>query len=92
MSLLYHAEHQLAIANSLKLKFQQGLELKSREEDGKNSAGSKELNTSIQILAEDRQELVLREPTTSLTGIALQGLLLAQGAAQVFENKAAVIY
>ena len=82
LSLIQQAEHQLAIANSLSLKFHQGLEIKLRNEDGSSTAGSKEISTSVQILAEDKQELVLRDPTTSLTGIALQGLLVAQEATQ----------
>lgn len=57
--------------------------MKSRQDDGACKTGSKEISTSVQILAQDKQELVLREPTTSLTGIALQGLLLAQQAVQV---------
>ena len=82
LSLVQQAEHQFAIANSLLLKFHQGLEIKSRETDGKNIAGTKELHTSVQILIQENEELVLRDPTTSLTGIALQGLLLAQEVAQ----------
>lgn len=81
MSLLQLAEHQLAIADSLLIKLQQGLELGSV--DGKTGkADTKELTTSVQILAQDKQELVLREPTTSLTGNALKGLLMAQEVAQ----------
>ena len=85
MSLLQQAEHQLAIANSLNLKFNQGLELKSKIVNERKITDSKELDTNIEILVLKEPELVLRDPTTSLTGIALQGLLLAHQTLQVFE-------
>ena len=44
-----------------------------------STLGKKELNASIQLLLEG-PELVLQEPTTSLTGAALKGLLIAQAA------------
>lgn len=66
------------------MKLCQGLELKGS--NNKTQAEVKELDTSIQMILEE-SELVLQEPTTSITGLSLQGLLTAQAALQVIVTR-----
>lgn len=66
------------------MKLSQGLELKGS--NNKTQAEVKELDTSIQMILEE-SELVLQEPTTSITGLSLQGLLTAQVALQVIVTR-----
>ena len=79
------ALYNQAAAYSLRLKLAQGLDLSGatheREAQGKDS----EINASIEVLLQE-PELVLQDPTSSRTGLALQGLLTAQVASRVGVN------
>ena len=71
-----------AAGHSLQLKLAQGLDLSGHREDaGRDEAGS-EIAAGIEVLLQE-PELVLQDPTTSQTGLALQGLLAAQVATRV---------
>ena len=97
ITLLSQAEHLLAAAHSLKTKLAQGLELSGGKlptaaETGSPGTGESEkakaarvrgeLDVSTEVLLEG-PELVLKDPTSSLTGMALSGMLAAQVALQV---------
>lgn len=52
--------------------------VRSRQAEGVES----EINASVEVLLQE-PELVLQDPTSSQTGLALQGLLAAQVASRV---------
>ena len=91
ITLLSQSERLLAAAHSLKSKLTQGLELSGGTlpspsskvgggEEAKQFRG--ELDVSTEVLLEG-PELVLKDPTSSVTGMALSGMLAAQVALQV---------
>lgn len=89
ITLLSQAERLLAAAHSLKSKLAQGLELSggklpaaSSSEGERMRQVKSELDVSTEVLLEE-PELVLKDPTSSLTGVALSGMLTAQAALQV---------
>ena len=78
-----------AAAYSLQLKLSQGLDLSGggnkREERGGGTRGGRndsEISASVEVLLQE-PELVLQDPTSSLTGQALQGLLVAEVSSRV---------
>ena len=93
ITLLSQSERLLAAAHSLKSKLNQGLELSggkvpsspssSKPGEGERTKQARgELDVSTEVLLEG-PELVLRDPTSSVTGMALSGMLAAQVALQV---------
>ena len=89
ISLLSQIEHIQAAAFSLRMKLEQGLGLMSVEEEEKKERRREGgrgregvLGASVEVLLQE-PELVLQDPTSSLTGLALQGLLTAQVASRV---------
>lgn len=89
ITLLSQAERLIAAAHSLKSKLTQGLELSGGEMPATDAGvGGRvphvrgELDVSTELLLEG-PELVLNDPTSSLTGMALSGMLVAQVALQV---------
>ena len=83
ISLLSQIEHIQAAGFSLRMKLKQGLELMAMEEKMEGGRGREgELEASVEVLLQE-PELVLQDPTSSLTGLALQGLLTAQVASRV---------
>ena len=83
VTLLSQAEHLLACAHSLRTKLTQGLEVKNEGEGGgRGERRRSELDISVEVLLQE-PELVLRDPAGSVTGLALQGLLVAQVATRV---------
>ena len=89
ITLLSQAERLLAAAHSLRSKLTQGLELSGEKESvaghgeaRKTRQAKGELDVSTELLLEG-PELVLKDPTNSLTGRALNGMLAAQVALQV---------
>ena len=79
VTLLSQAEHSLAAAHSLRTKLTQDLELRGGDI---NKSARSELDVSIDMLLEG-PELVITEPSTSVVGRSLQGLLAAQVATGV---------
>ncbi|XP_064389082.1 rab3 GTPase-activating protein catalytic subunit-like [Halichondria panicea] len=84
INLLSQAEHLLAAAQSLRAKLYQGLEL-SGDSVSSEGGGRGELEVSAEVILTG-SELVLTNPTSSVTGRALMGLLTVQSAAGELEN------
>lgn len=89
--MLSQAECLLAAAHSLKSKLSHGLELSGGKppasaaatgERVKVSKARGELDVSTEVLLEG-PELILKDPTNSVTGMALSGMLASQVAIQV---------
>ena len=71
-----------AAAYSLRLKLAQGLDVIEATPTVGDRRRDSELTASVEVLLQE-PELVLQDPTSSLTGMALQGLLAAQVASRV---------
>lgn len=91
VTLLSQAERLLAAAHSLKSKLSHGLELSGGEPPASAAATGEgvkvsevrgELDVSTEVLLEG-PELILKDPTSSVTGMALSGMLASQVATQV---------
>ena len=90
IGLLSQAEHLLAAAHSIKTKLAQGLELigevailQTLSKQPIHTQRS-EFDVSTEMLLEG-PELIINDPTSSVTGLALKGLLAAQVAMRVSE-------
>ena len=77
-----HTTRWQAAAYSLRLKLAQGLDMVDATPTVGDRRRDSELTASVEVLLQE-PELVLQDPTSSLTGIALQGLLVAQVASRV---------